>query len=463
MERIRSIAHHDYLTDLPNRVGAHDCLDEALTQARRRFSKVAVLSLDLDRFHLINETLGFLFGDLLLQSISERLKGILSEGDSVARVGDDEFVMILAHITEAEEAVKTAQKVREELSGPHRLKDHQIMTVDFRITASIGIALSSLNGDEAETLLKNANSAMMQAKREGGDCCRFYTAEMNAAILERLTLESGLRDALQRDELFLEYQPQLDLLTGRIVCVEALVRWNDPGIGVIPPSRFIPLAEEMGLIGLLGQWVLETACAQNKKWQWAGLPPIRVAINLSAYQLQQKSLVETVKRVLKETELGPAYLEFEITETTMMRNIEETVATLYELKEMGIRISIDDFGAGYSSLTYLRRFPIDVLKIDRSFLVDISGSQDDMAIMIGIMDLARRLKLRVVAEGVETEAQLDFLRRHGCDAIQGFLLSPPLPAEAITKLLRGSQSISGNGPAAYRNFISFGRQQKDPR
>lgn len=324
-----------------------------MAQARRRFSKIAVLSLDLDRFHLINEMLGFLFGDLFLQSISERLKGIISEGDSVGRVGDDEFVMILTHITEAEDAVKTAQKVREELSEPCRLKNHQIMRVDFQITASIGIALSSLHGDETETLLKNANSAMMRAKREGGDSYRFYTAEMNAAILERLTLESGLRDALRRNELFLEYQPQLDLRTDKIVCVEALVRWSHPGIGVIPPSRFIPLAEEMGLIGPIGQWVFEAACAQNKKWQRAGLPPIRVAINLSACQLQQKSLIETVKRVLKETGLDPADLEFEITETTMMRNIEETTATLYELREMGIQIAMDDFGTGYSSLATL--------------------------------------------------------------------------------------------------------------
>lgn len=419
-----------------NRAGAHDRF--AQVSAQDRFNKVALLCLDLDRFKLINEMFGFVFGDLLLQSIAERLKRFIFEGDLLARVGDDEFMMILTRVSHVEEALKLAHKVREVLSGPFTLRDHEIMMIDFRITASIGIALAAPNEEESEILLKNATTAMMRAKKEGGDRSQIYTPEVDAAALERLTLESGLREVLRRNELFLEYQPQLELKTGKMIGVEALVRWNHPDLGVIPPGRFISVAEEIGMIEPIGEWVLQTACAQNKAWQRSGLPPVRVAVNLSSCQLQRKSLINLVARVLKETELDPVYLEFEITESTTMQNIETTVETLSALKRMGIQISMDDFGTGYSSLTYLRRFPIDVLKMDRSFLVENAGREDGMAIMIAMMKLAGTLRLKIVAEGVETEDQLEFLRLHGCDAIQGFLFSPSLAPNEIAKLLKKS-------------------------
>jgi diguanylate cyclase (GGDEF)-like protein len=435
MERLRYLTHHDALTGLPNRTLLYDRLKQALAHAGRADGKVALVSLDLDRFKLINDTLGHPFGDQLLQSIAERLRTVVSEGDTVARIGDDEFTLLLTNIPFAEDAARVARRVLDALSRPFLLKDHKIFLVDYRVTASIGITIHPLDGDEADILIQNANTAMVRAKEKGTDQYHFYTPEMNTAAFERFTLENGLLHALERGDFFLLYQPRFDLKSRSILGVEALIRWNHPGVGEVAPSKFIPLAEEIGLISQIGEWVLRTACVQSVSWQKEGIPPIRMAVNISPRQLQEKSFVETVKRVLEETGLGADQLEFEITETVMVQSMDHAIATLSELKRTGIHISMDDFGTGYSSLTYLKRLPVDALKMDQSFLIDAADGHCGMAITVAVMRLARRLKLRVIAEGVETETQLEFLRFHQCDEVQGYLLSPPLSVQAVTALL----------------------------
>jgi len=429
-ETIRHQAFHDSLTGLPNRMLFKDRLTLAIAHAKRNKQMLAVLFLDLDRFKLINDTLGHDMGDQLLKCIAERLTGCVREDDTVARLGGDEFTILLPEITQVESVAKVAQKILEMIREPLVIEDHELY-----ITTSIGIVLYPNDGEDAETLLKNADTAMYRAKEKGKNNYQIYTPAMNARALERLAMENGLRRALERNEFVVYYQPKVNINTGKIVGMEALVRWQTPDRGLLPPGEFIPLAEDTGLIVPIGEWVLRTACAQNKAWQDAGYPPVRVAVNLSARQFHLQNLVEVVSRILKETGLAPEWLELEITESVAMQNAEYTVKMLKELKEMGIQLAIDDFGTGYSSLSYLKRFPINKLKIDRSFVNEIGLDQDNEAIASTVIVLGQSLKLGVVAEGVETEEQCDFLKQHQCDEMQGFLFGKPVSADEFEELL----------------------------
>jgi diguanylate cyclase (GGDEF)-like protein/PAS domain S-box-containing protein len=429
-ERLAFLAHHDGLTDLPNRLLFMDRLSQALARVKWHQRLVAVLFLDLDHFKRINDSLGHAMGDLLLKAVAERLSSCVRAGDTVARIGGDEFTVVLADIAQSEDIPKVAQKIIEAISRPFSL-----MGQEFFITISMGISVFPNDGQDAQTLVKNADAAMYRAKEQGRNHYQHYSPAMNVRTLERLALESNLRHALERKELLLHYQPRVDLESGRIIGVEALLRWQYPDLGLVSPSQFVPLAEETGLIIPIGEWVLRTACAQNRLWQSMGFPPMRVAVNLSVRQFEQRNLVETIGRVIKETGLDPNYLELELTEGLIMKNPEITVATLRSLHEMGIQISIDDFGTGYSSLSYLRRFPIHALKIDQSFVRDIITDPDGTVIVTAIILLAHSLKLKVIAEGVETRDQLDFVRSLKCHEMQGYLFSKPVPGEEITRLL----------------------------
>ena len=422
------LAHFDALTGLPNRLLFLDRLSQMMAQANRNERLVAIMLLDLDRFKAINDTLGHTMGDLLLKGVAERLAGCVRGDDTVARLGGDEFIVLLPEIRYIEDAATVARKILNALAQPFPLDGHEIF-----IGTSIGIALYPFD-EELNALLRNADTAMYEAKQQGGNNYQFYSAEMNTASLKHLSLEGALRRALERGEFELHYQPQIDLTRGEIVGVEALVRWRHPDLGLLGPMEFIPLAEENGLIVPIGEWVLRTACAQVRAWQEAGLRPIRVAVNLSARQFYQKDLVGTVARILEQTGLDSRYLELEITESCLMQNTQTTVALLTELSRLGVRFSIDDFGTGYSSLSYLKRFPIDTLKIDRSFVCDIGTDPDDAAIVKAIIALAKSLEMHVIAEGVETPEQLHFLRTHGCNEIQGYLVSRPLPADEVARL-----------------------------
>lgn len=436
-ETIRHQAFHDALTGMPNRLLLKDRLTLAMAHAKRNRQMLAVLFLDLDRFKLINDTLGHATGDQLLQRIAMRLKECVREDDTVARMGGDEFTLLLPEITQAENAAKVAHKILEAIRQPLDIGGHELY-----ITTSVGIVLYPNDGEDAETLLKNADTAMYRAKEKGRNNYQLYTPAMNAKAFERLAMENSLRRALEREEFVVHYQPRLNINTGEIIGMEALVRWQTPDRGLVPPGEFIPVAEETGLIVPIGEWVLHTACAQNKAWQDAGFPPVRVAVNLSARQFQLQNLVATVSRVLKETGLDPHWLELEITETVAMQNAEYATGMLKELKDMGIELSIDDFGTGYSSLSYLKRFPINKLKIDKSFVNEIGTDKDHAAIASTIIVLGQSLKLGVVAEGVETEEQLDFLKLHQCNEMQGFLFGRPVSAgEFETLLMRYKRSI----------------------
>ncbi|MDI3547347.1 MAG: hypothetical protein PWR10_999 [Halanaerobiales bacterium] len=422
--------YHDALTGLPNRMLFNDRFTQALAHAYRNRQKLAVLFLDLDRFKNINDTQGYNVGDQLLQGVAERLTDLVREDDTVARMGGDEFILLLPEIAQAENATKIAKKILEAFKQPLMIGGHE-----FYITSSIGIVFYPNDGEDAETLLKNADIAMYRAKEQGGNNYQLYDPMMNVKASERLVLENSLRYALEREEFVVYYQPQVSISTGKIIGMEALIRWQHPEWGLLSPAEFIPLAEETGLIIPIGEWVLRTACAQNKAWQEAGYPPVHVAVNLSARQFQQQNLVETVTRVLKETGLEPHYLELEITESIAMQNADFTIVMLRHLEEMGIHISIDDFGTGYSSLSYLKHFPLDTLKIDQSFVRDLTIDPNNKAIVIAIIAMAHSLKFKVIAEGVETQEQLAFLKQQQCDGIQGYLFSKPLPAEAFEKIL----------------------------
>jgi diguanylate cyclase (GGDEF)-like protein len=440
-ETIRYLAYHDALTNLPNRTLFNDRIALAMAQAHRNQHKLAVMFLDLDRFKIINDTLGHSIGDKLLQDVARRLTACLREGDTVARLGGDEFLVLLPRVDQVEDVAKMAERILEIFKTPFRLDNHELF-----ISSSIGITLYPADGDNVQTLLKNADTALNRAKAQGRNIYQFYTSTMNARAFERVILESGLRRALEQEEFIVYYQPQISLHTGQIVGMEVLLRWQHPDLGLIPPMKFIPLAEDTGLIVQLGEWVLRTACIQNKAWQQAGFPPLCVSVNLSPRLFKQQNLVQLIDRILKETQLDPHYLDLELTEGTAMENAELAIATLRELKKMGVRLSMDDFGTGYSSLSYLKRFPIDRLKIDRSFVLNITVNPDDAVIAMLIINMAHNLNLKVIAEGVETEEQLSFLRLHHCDEIQGFIFSRPVPAEVFTRLLEEKRCLPPENP-----------------
>lgn len=422
--KIQYLAHFDSLTGLPNRALLHDRLKQALAAASRHKKKLSLLFLDLDHFKNINDSLGHDTGDLLLQAVGERLQKCVREGDTVSRLGGDEFVIVLLDIQASGNAAFVAQKIIDELAAPFSLGEHMLY-----VTSSIGISLYPEDGRNSDLLIRNADSAMYSAKTEGRNGYRFFTQDMNEHALARLALGSDLRQALTLGEFRLHYQPQVSPETGKIIGMEALIRWLHPVRGMVSPVDFIPLAEELGLIVTIGDWVLREACRQNRAWQVQGLPPVPVAVNLSALQFLQHNLPEKIRAILEETGLDPRYLELELTESTFMHDAEQTIAMLHALKAMGLQLAIDDFGTGYSSLSYLKRFPIDKLKIDQSFVRHLASDPDDAAIARTIISMGHSLRLEVIAEGVETAEQLAFLETEGCDQIQGYYFSKPLAAE----------------------------------
>ncbi|MBF0143343.1 MAG: EAL domain-containing protein [Magnetococcales bacterium] len=432
--RLAHLAYHDPLTGLANRLLFQDRLSREIALARRHASTVAVLLLDLDRFKHANDTFGHNAGDLILVEAARRLQAVIRETDSIARMGGDEFTIILNDVKSFEGTIRAAEKILASFAHPMVVEAQEIF-----IGASIGIAVYPSDGDDVDTLIKNADAAMYLAKERGRNNVQFFQKGMQEDSGRRLTLESGLRRALERGELLLHYQPKVDLASGNMVGMEALVRWERPGTGLVPPGEFIALAEETGLILPMGAWILETACRQTRRWVDQGHDHLRVAVNLSARQFRSGDLVATVRDILQKTGLPPRNLELEITESMVMQDIERVIATLSEFGAMGLHISMDDFGTGYSSLSYLKRLPIHSLKIDRSFVRDLATDPDDAAIVSAIISMARNLHLKVVAEGLETLEQLAFLRQSGCDESQGYHFSRPLPVEAFTLLLEGKK------------------------
>jgi diguanylate cyclase (GGDEF)-like protein/PAS domain S-box-containing protein len=444
--RILHQATHDALTGLPNRLLFHDILVHAMARAQRAEKLLAILFLDLDGFKNINDTLGHKYGDILLQEIAQRLSATLRKDDLVARgddlvarQGGDEFTILLQGISIVQNISQIAEKILAAISEPFAADGHEM-----HVTASIGITVFPFDDIDIEHLLQNADAAMYRAKESGRNNFQFYTAAMNALNRERMEIENGLRHALERGELVLHYQPQVNIASGEITGVEALVRWAHPEKGLIPPGKFISIAEESGLIVPIGEWVLRTACRQSKAWQDAGLPRISMAVNLSARQFREPHLVALVAKAMADAGLGQHAdnLELELTESLLMKDMEGTIATLKKLHEMGVCLSIDDFGTGYSSLSYLKRFPIHTLKIDQSFIRDITIDPNDAAIAATIIALGHNLKLKVIAEGVETAEQLALLREMKCDQIQGYYFSKPVPAEALEKLLREGRRLN---------------------
>jgi diguanylate cyclase (GGDEF)-like protein len=430
-DRVHHIAFHDDLTGLPNRLMLTQRLDQALGRHRRAQMNLAVLYLNLDRLKVINDSLGHEAGDILLCLVADRLRAQLREGDSLARVGGDEFVVLIENYDNSTALSACAQRLVEQLSIPYLLGKK-----DCHITVSIGIGTFPSDGSDAQTLLKAADVAMYRAKETGRNNYQYYLPSMNVHTLERLELESDLRRALERGEFFLHYQPKVEVSSGLITGVEALLRWKHPLRGLVPPLDFIPLAEETGLIVPIGEWVLATACARTKAWQGRGLPKLSVAVNLSARQFADTMLLTKLTRIIHASGLDPSLLELEITESVVMSNAEGAVSVLEKLKSLGVQIAIDDFGTGYSSLAYLKRFPIDILKVDRSFIRDIPADTGDMKITRAIIAMAHSLRLKVVAEGVETAEQLKFLRSQCCDAIQGYFLYRPLREDELAEVLQ---------------------------
>jgi len=440
-QRIQHIAHHDELTGLPNRVLLQDRLAHAVAQAQRSGRALWVMLIDLDRFKFVNDSLGHKAGDLLLQTVARRLRDSVRDTDTVARLAGDEFVAILNESSDETLSADIARRIMQAVAQPVTLEGKE-----FLVTCSIGVAVYQNDGTPAQRLIELADIAMYRAKKMGRNTTQFYQPEMNEEAQERMRIESALRSALERQEFVLHYQPQVDLASGRLVGMEALIRWRHPELGMVAPARFIGLAEETGLIVPIGAWVLRAACAQAKVWQDAGLGALRVAVNLSPRQFSDPGLAPSIAEVLRQTGLPPACLDIELTEGLFMHDVAQGVELLHKLKALGVALSIDDFGTGYSSFSYLRRFPIDVLKIDRSFIGDIDRG-DEAAIVVSIIALAHNLKLRVIAEGVETPTQLAYLRRHGCDEMQGYYFSPPLPAGDFERLLTTARALPA-APAA---------------
>lgn len=433
-EQIKYQAYYDSLTGLPNRHQLHEYLKNELAVAKQEQSVLAVMFLDLDRFKNVNDYFGHAVGDMLLQEVARRLRQCLDAKASVFRLGGDEFAVILRKVEHINQITQPAAQIIELFTTPFTLEGREIF-----VTTSIGISLYPLNGENEVALVQSADMAMYYAKEMGKNNYQFYTVDMTQKVIDQLEMENQLHQALDRNELIVYYQPQINISNGEIAGMEALIRWNQPERGLVPPGEFIPLAEETGLIVPIGKWVLKTACAQNMAWQRMGLPPQRVSVNLSLRQFQQPDLVEMIAEVLRETGLDPDYLELEITETIAMYNESYVISKLNKIRNLGIHIAIDDFGTGYSSLSYLRKFPIDTLKIDRSFVNDISTDNGAMAIARSTISLAQSLQLNVVAEGVETEEQLRFLSEQKCNLAQGYLFSKPLPADEFEKLLLNRQ------------------------
>jgi diguanylate cyclase (GGDEF)-like protein/PAS domain S-box-containing protein len=430
--RVKFLAYYDALTGLPNRGLLQDRLSKALASARRRKDKVAILFLDVDRFKVINDSIGHSGGDLVLQEVAERLKRWAREQDTVARLGGDEFLIVLTDIKDIPDAAVVTERLMDAMIPEFVVQGHS-----FSISCSVGISIFPEHGADSETLINNADAAMYTAKEKGRNNFRFFTQDMNAEVVERLTLESNLRLALGRGELFLMYQPQMDIATARITGLEALLRWQHPELGLVPPDKFIRIAENCGLIMPIGEWVLRTACSQARKWQDEGLLAVPVAVNVSAVQFRQVGFRELIRGVLRDTGLESQYLELELTESLLLSNADVTFAVLRDLNAMGLKLAIDDFGTGYSSLSYLKQFPVSKLKIDRSFIRDIALNPDDAAITTAIISMAKSLNLKVIAEGVENEAQMSFLRAHHCDEIQGYYFSKPLLPSEVADKLRG--------------------------
>ncbi|HEV8204372.1 MAG TPA: EAL domain-containing protein [Pyrinomonadaceae bacterium] len=429
-EKLNHLAYHDALTDLPNQVLFKDRLKQAIALSRRSDQMQAVLLLNLDRFKTINDSLGYTAGDRLLQSVAQRLSSCVRESDTVARFGGDEFAVLLTQITRAQDAANVASAIKSALDQAFLFEDQEIF-----VSSSIGISLYPHDGRDTGGLLKNAGAALDRAKSLGGNVYQFYTAGGTTRALKQLVLENNLRPGLERAEFFVQYQPQVDIRGFHLVGMEALVRWQHPSLGLLYPNEFVPLAEESGLIIALGEWVMRTACAQSKAWQDAGLTPLRLSVNFSARQFQQATFMADVAHILKETNLDPRWLELELTESSIMKDPEAAIEKLHELKLMGIKVAVDDFGTGYSSLNYLKRFPIDTLKIDKTFVSDVCKDPHDTAIVRAIINLGHALDLTVIAEGVETKEQLQYLSALECDVVQGFLFSKALYAKAFEELL----------------------------
>lgn len=426
-QHIAHLAKHDALTNLPNRHLLQDRIRQALLQAQRNGNQGAVLFIDLNQFKAINDSMGHDVGDLLLKEIAQRLISSLRSQDTVARQGGDKFIVLLHSIAQAQDAGTAAQKLLDALLLPYQIEGKELY-----ISASIGIAVFPADGEDADTLLKHGDTAMYQAKEAGRNNYQFFAQQMNQLATEKQALGTQLHHALERNELLLHYQPVIDMASGKLAGLEALLRWQHPERGLIPPLKFIPLAEETGLIVPIGEWVLRSACMQLKAWQGLGYDVPQLAINLSVKQLRQKTLVQTIARILDETGVEARFVELEITESILIDNSDEVAETLLTLHDMGLKLSLDDFGTGYSSLSHLKRFPIDTLRIDRSFVQDIVTNPADASIVAGIIGLAHSLRMKVIAEGVETTEQLAILARQGCDQYQGYYFSKPLPT-IVTK------------------------------
>ena len=424
------LAQHDTLTNLPNRTLMQDRLTQAIATASRKDSRIAVLFLDLDGFKNINDSLSHATGDRLLQLVAKRLLAAVRTSDTVCRLGGDEFVILLSEVAHAGDAGVKAGKILSALSAPFEIEQ-----VTLRVTGSIGVSTYPEDGQSAELLIRNADLAMYQAKEKGRSNCQFFEKDMNVRAVERHSIEGDLRFALERDEFVMHYQPKIDLKTGEITGVEALVRWQHPERGLVGPLQFISIAEDCGLMLPIGKWVLRESCRQAKAWQDTGLPPIDMAVNVSSVEFRNDEFLESVSTILTETRLEPRYLELELTESVLMQHAEFSVPLLQKLKAMGLRLAIDDFGTGYSSLSYLRQFPIDTLKVDQSFIHEINADTDEATIISAVINMGCRMKHRVIAEGVETAEQLAFLRAHGCDEGQGYYFARPMPAVETAKLL----------------------------
>jgi len=435
-KRLNHLAHHDALTNLPNRLYFNDLLLKAIALSAREKQKLAIMFIDLDRFKSINDTLGHDVGDSLLQEAANRLTRCVREMDTVASTGGDEFLAILPDIQNPRDVSIVCERILQSIAETYFIREYKCF-----VSASIGISMYPVNGMDADTLIKNADIAMFRVKTKGRKNYQFYTKTMGAEVTKRLTMESALRRALELEELQVVYQPQVELISGKMIGLEALLRWRHPEMGQVDPSIFIPLAEDTGLIIPIGEWVLRAVCEQSKVWLESGLPPIKVAVNFSAHQFAHQNIVKLIVDELKKNGLDPAFIEVEITEGSAMADEKKAVSIFRSLHTLGVPVTIDDFGTGFSSLSYLKHFPINILKIDQSFIREIPANSKDKAIAASIIDMAHNLELGVIAEGVETKEQLEFLDTHKCDIIQGYFFSRPLPTNEITKLIQSNQKL----------------------